>query len=61
MTRHPAFAAGFARFFARPFVRGALLMRRFATLRRDISLLPSVHRCEPTIFFCHVSSSAPQC
>src|SRR5260221_5620335 len=32
MTRHPAFAAGFARFLTRPLVRGALLVRRFATL-----------------------------
>src|SRR2546430_6196783 len=38
MAGHPAFAAGLARFFTRPLVRGALLVRRLAPLTRDLAL-----------------------
>jgi hypothetical protein len=40
---HAALPPGFARFFAGPLVRGALLMCSLAALTRDLSLLISVH------------------
>src|SRR6188474_247631 len=39
MARHPALASGFPRFFARPLVRGALLMRGLAALAGYLALL----------------------
>ena len=53
MARHPALAAGFARFLARPLVRGALLVRRLAALARNLALLVAVHRSKSAILFCH--------
>src|SRR5580765_1132054 len=53
MAGHPALAAGFARFFARPLVRGALLVRRFSTLAGNLALLDTFHRGESTILCCH--------
>jgi hypothetical protein len=53
VARHAALAAGFACFLARPFVRGPLLMRRLATLARNLALLAAVHRRKSAIFFCH--------
>src|SRR5437773_5018601 len=53
MAGHPAFAAGLARFFTRPLVRGALLVRRLAPLTRDLALLVPLHRGKSTILCCH--------
>src|SRR5439155_20311706 len=61
MARHAALAARFTRFFTRPLVRGALLVRRLAALARDLSLLVPVHRCKATIFFSHAILLAPGC
>src|SRR5260221_9544651 len=57
MAGDPALAAGVARLFARPFVRRPLLVRGLAALARDFALFGSIHRCKPTIFFCHDPSS----
>jgi hypothetical protein len=55
MARHPAFASGRTSFVRRPFVRGALCVRGFAALARNLALLGRVHRRESAIFLTHVS------
>src|SRR6187551_2898437 len=59
VARHPALAPGFAGFLARPLVRRALLVRRLASLARDLPLFGAVHRCESAILFCHRSFLHP--
>jgi hypothetical protein len=44
-----ALAAGVSRFVRIEFVRGALCMRRFPTLARDLALLAAIHRRETTV------------
>jgi hypothetical protein len=34
-------------------VRSAFLVRSFSALARNLALLRSIHRGEPTIFLCH--------
>jgi hypothetical protein len=53
MTCQTTLAAGITRFFARPLVRGAFLMRCLATLAGNLALSHSIHRRKTTIFFCH--------
>ena len=50
---HSTFAAGLARLFTRPLVRGALLVRRFSALARDLALLVPLHRRKSPILCCH--------
>jgi len=47
-----AFAAGEPRLFARPFVRDALGVRRFAAFARDLAALGSIQECETSEMFC---------
>jgi hypothetical protein len=61
MAGHAALPAGFARLFACPLVRRALLVGRFSTLACNVALLAAIHRCKATIFFCHVASSSVPC
>ena len=43
MTGHSALAPRFASFFARPLVRGTLIVRRLAALAGNLTLLASFH------------------
>ena len=61
MARHAALAAGLTRFFARPLVRRALLMRGLAALARNLALLASIHRCKSAVFFGHHCLLAGPC
>src|SRR5262249_35421324 len=61
MAGHAALSARLACFPTRPFVRGALLVRRFPALARDLALLVAVHRCKATILFCHAILLALPC
>ena len=60
VARHPAFAARFTRFFARPLVRRSLLVRGLAALARNVALFAPIHRRKSAIFLCHVILLAAQ-
>ena len=57
MTCRAALAAGFARLFDRPFVRGPFFVRRPAALAGDLALFHLIHCREATMLFFHVLSS----
>jgi hypothetical protein len=52
-ARHATFSASLTRFFAGPFVSGALQVRRFAALAGNLMLLSPIHRCKSAILFGH--------
>src|SRR3954467_11589097 len=54
MAGDTSLASGVASLFARPLVRGSLLMCSLAPLAGNLTLLASIHRSESTIFLGHV-------
>src|SRR5262249_17032889 len=55
VARDTALAAGVARLFTRPLMRGALLVGSFPSLARNLTLLGPIHRSKPAIFLGHVA------
>jgi hypothetical protein len=53
MTRDAALAARFSGLFSGPFVCRALFVSGPAASTCDLTLSVSIHRCKPTICFCH--------
>jgi hypothetical protein len=61
MPRKAALASGRLRFLARPFVRGALLVRGAAAFAGNLALFIPIHRRKPTIFDSHEISVLIPC